>query len=93
MHNTLIERLFGLFTSRDHAEAIAGDLLEERNRRGRMWFWPAVVGITLVLWRNSVREAPLRVLSLAAGGAAMLIGPAFAGVASVGPPCTVPIRL
>jgi hypothetical protein len=42
------------------------------------------VGIAVVLWRNAVREAPSRVLSLAASGAVMLIGPAFAGVATVG---------
>jgi hypothetical protein len=84
MRNTFIERIFGLFTSRDHAEAIAGDLLEERHSRGGMWLWPTVVGVAIVLWRNSVREAPSRVLSLAASGAVMLVGPAFAGVATVG---------
>ena len=38
------QRLLGLFTSADCAEAIAGDLIEERRSRGVLWFWRHVVG-------------------------------------------------
>ena len=37
MRDRLIEQLFSLLTSADRAEAIAGDLVEERDHRG--WGW------------------------------------------------------
>ena len=83
MRDDTVERLFSLFTSSDRAVAIAGDLAEERGRRGWIWFWLHVVRITLVLWRNAAREAPLRVLALVLAGLALLVAPAFAGVAAV----------
>jgi hypothetical protein len=83
MRDNAVERLFSLFTSSDRAVAIAGDLAEERERRGWIWFWLHVVSITLALWRNAATEAPLRVLALMLAGLALLSAPAFGGVAAV----------
>lgn len=84
MRDSAIERLFSLFASSDRAEAMAGDLAEEREQRGRSWFWLQVVRITLALWRSAVTDAPLRVLALTLAGCALLVAPAFAGTAAVG---------
>jgi hypothetical protein len=83
MPDDAIERLFSLFTSSDRAVAMAGDLTEERERRGWIWYWLHVIRITFVLWRNVAMEAPLRVLALVVAGLALLAAPAFGGVASV----------
>jgi hypothetical protein len=83
MRDDTVERLFSLFTSPDRAVAIAGDLAEEREQRGWIWFWLHVVSVTLALWRNSTTEAPLRVLALVLAGLALLAAPAFGGVAVV----------
>ena len=87
MRDNAVERLFSLFTSSDRAEAIAGDLAEEREQRGWIWFWLHVVGVTFALWRSAATEAPLRVLALTLAGLALLAAPAFGGVAAV---CLVP---
>src|SRR5918996_179592 len=83
MRDNGVERLFSLFTSSDRAVAMAGDLAEERERRGWIWFWLHVIRITFVLWRNAATEAPLRVLALVLVGVALLSAPAFGGVAAV----------
>jgi pimeloyl-ACP methyl ester carboxylesterase len=83
MRDKAVERLFSLFASRDRAEALAGDLAEERTRRGPRWYWLHVVGITFALLRNVVTEAPLRVLALAVAVAVVFAAPAIAGVAGV----------
>lgn len=83
MRDNAVERLFSLFTSSDRAVAIAGDLAEEREPRGRIWFWLHVVSITFALWRNAATEAPLGVLALMLAGLALLSAPAFGGVAAV----------
>jgi hypothetical protein len=83
MRDDAVERLFSLFTSSDRAVAIAGDLAEEREQRGSIWFWLHVMRITFALWRNAATEAPLRVLALMLGGLALLTAPAFGGVAAV----------
>ena len=67
MRDNAVERLFSLFTSSDRALAIAGDLAEERERRGWIWFWVYVVRVTFALWRNAAMEAPLRLLALSVG--------------------------
>ncbi len=77
------ERLFLLFTSPDCAAAIAGDLTEERRRRGSTWFWYQVLGTTLALWRQSVAAGPLTVLLLLPAGFMLLLGPAWAGTAAI----------
>jgi hypothetical protein len=83
MRDNTVERLFSLFTSSDRAVAIAGDLAEEREQRGWIWFWLHVVRVTLALWRTTATEAPLRVLALVLAGLALLAAPAFGGVAAV----------
>jgi hypothetical protein len=82
MRDDVSERLFALFTSADRAEAIAGDLIEEREQRGWSWFWLHVARVTLTLWRNAATEAPLIVLGLAAAGCVLFAAPAFGGVAA-----------
>ena len=53
MRDKAVQRLFSLFTSADRAEAITGDLAEERARHGWIWFWLQVARTTLALWRQS----------------------------------------
>ena len=77
------QRLLGLFTSKDCAEAIAGDLIEERRHRGGLWFWRHVLGTVFAVSRSAVTAAPLRALILVAVGCALFAVPAFAGVAAV----------
>ena len=79
MRDRLIEQLFSLLTSADRAEAIAGDLAEEREHRGWAWFWLHALGVTLELWKRAVVAAPLRVLALTIAACALLIAPAFGG--------------
>lgn len=83
MRDHSVERLLSLFTSSDQAVAIAGDLVEERDQRGWIWFWLHVVGVTFALWRNAAAESPLRVLALVLAGLALLAAPAFGGFAAV----------
>ena len=83
MHDDAVERLFSLFTSSDRAVAMAGDLAEEREQRGWIWFWLHVVRVTFALGRSAVTEAPLPVLALMLAGCALFTMPAFGGVAAV----------
>jgi hypothetical protein len=84
MRDNAVERLFSLFASSDRAEAIAGDLAEEREQHGWIWFWLHVVRITLALWRSAAADAPLQLLALTLTGCALLSAPAFGGAAAVG---------
>jgi hypothetical protein len=77
------QRLLGLFTSADCAEAIAGDLIEERRSRGAFWFWRHVLGTVLAVSKSAVTDAPWQSLNLVAAGCALFATPAFAGVAAV----------
>jgi hypothetical protein len=83
MRDDLIERLFSLFTSSDCAEAIAGDLIQERPDQGSRWFWCHAFATAASLWRAAVAEAPVLTLLVAASGCALMAGPVFAGVAAV----------
>ena len=83
MADNALERLFSLFASADRAEALAGDLAEERAQRGWMWYWLHAARITFTLCRNRAAEAPLRVLALVLAGGVLFIAPALAGVAGV----------
>ena len=82
MRDNVIEGLFSLFTSSDRAEAMAGDLMEEREKRGWSWFWLHVVRVALTLWRNAATEAPLSVLALAMAGCVLFTAPALGGAAA-----------
>lgn len=83
MRDNAVEKLFSLFASADRAEAMAGDLAEERDQHGSGWFWLQAVRLTLALWRSAVTEAPLRVLALTLAGCALLVAPAIAGTAAI----------
>jgi len=83
MRDNVSEALFSLLTSPDHAEAIAGDLMEERQHRGSPWFWLHVAGTMLALWRSAVTDAPLKVIVLAMAGCALLFAPGLGGAAAV----------
>jgi non-heme chloroperoxidase len=79
MLDNAIERLFLLLTTPDRAEAIAGDLFEERQRHGPTWFWVHLVGVTFALWRSAAARAPLRMLAMMVAGCAVAIAPALGG--------------
>lgn len=79
--SNVAQRLLALFTSPDCAEAIVGDLIEER--RGSIWFWRHVLITVVKLSRSAVVNTPLPSLALAAAGCALFAIPAFAGVAAV----------
>jgi pimeloyl-ACP methyl ester carboxylesterase len=83
MRDHVVEELFSVFASSDRAEALAGDLAEERQQRGWMWYWLHVLRVTFVLWRSASTEAPLRMLALALAACVLFTAPAFAGVAAI----------
>lgn len=83
MRDNVSEGLFSLFTSADRAEAMAGDLMEERAKQGSIWFWLHVVRVALALWRNAATESPLLVFALTIAGGLFFIAPAFGGVAAI----------
>ena len=83
MRDNVIEGLFAMFTSADRAEAMAGDLMEERETRGWSWFWLHVVRVALTLWRNGTTEAPLRALALTMVGCGLFVAPAIGSAASI----------
>jgi non-heme chloroperoxidase len=80
---TRAEKLLSLFTSADNATAIAGDLTEERQHRGSIWFWIHVSSTLIALWRNAVTSAPLANLRLAAAGCALFAATGLGGTAAV----------
>lgn len=57
-------RLLSLFTSPDRAEAIEGDLLEERHTHGSVWFAINVVTTAFALWKQAVELELLRTTAL-----------------------------
>lgn len=59
-------RLLCLFTSRDRAESIEGDLIEQRHAHGRLWFFVNVVTTTFALWRQAIAVEFLRTMALGA---------------------------
>jgi pimeloyl-ACP methyl ester carboxylesterase len=83
MRDAVVEQLFSVFASSDRAEALAGDLAEERLEHGWTWYWLHVVRVTFVLWRSASTEAPLRMLALALAACLLFTAPALAGVAAV----------
>jgi hypothetical protein len=63
---SVAHRLLALFTSPEHADAIEGDLLEERQTHGRLWFAVNVVTTALALWKQAVELELLRTAALTA---------------------------
>jgi hypothetical protein len=56
--------LLSLFTTEQRAAEIEGDLIEEGAYRGRSWFTIHVIGTALALFKESYRQAPLRITAL-----------------------------
>jgi pimeloyl-ACP methyl ester carboxylesterase len=76
MRDRVVERLFSMFTSSDCAEAMAGDLVEDRAERGPVWYWFQVVRIILALLARAAAHAPLAALAL-------VVAPLLAGTVMV----------
>jgi hypothetical protein len=83
MRDHAVEVLLSLFTSPDRAEAITGDLAQERKKHGWIWFWLHVVRTSLALWRSAVADAPVAVFFVALAGCALFAAPAIGGIAAV----------
>jgi hypothetical protein len=66
------ESLLALFTTRDLATSIVGDLTEEC--RGGVWFWAQILGTALALCFKSIFAAPLRSLWLSLVGLLIYAG-------------------
>jgi hypothetical protein len=68
MRRTFAFTLLSLFTTEQRAAEIEGDLIEEREYRGRWWFMINAIGTALALFNHSYRQAPLRITALGAAG-------------------------
>ena len=68
------DNLLALFTSREVAEAIVGDLLEQRQAHRRGWFACEVARLALALCCTDLAAAPWRACRLAALGWAVYAG-------------------
>ncbi len=62
------ETLLVLFTSRERAETIVGDLVEQSPTHGSGWYTLEIIRIALALWLRSILSAPGRALALAGLG-------------------------
>lgn len=80
---TRAEALLSLFTTRERAESIAGDLAEERDVRGSAWFWFHVFRTTFALFTSALTSAPATTVALGALGLMLFVLLAFAGFATV----------
>jgi hypothetical protein len=56
--------LLSLFTTEQRAAEIEGDLIEEATDRGRYWFAFHLIGTALALFKESYRQAPIRITAL-----------------------------
>lgn len=59
--HSLPHTVLSLFTSAERAAAIEGDLLEEREARGRAWFAMQTLVIALALFQRSFAQTPARI--------------------------------
>src|SRR5690349_4747394 len=64
MRSSPTHTLLSLFSTPQRAEEIEGDLLEASETRGRTWFAYHVASVTLALFKESCKEAPLRLALL-----------------------------
>jgi hypothetical protein len=63
MHNTtLVLVILALFTSADKAAEIEGDLLEQAQGRGRVWFWWQIKLTCIALFFHNLRAEPGKLL-------------------------------
>ena len=66
--------LLALFTSPERAGSIQGDLTEEAQIRGRVWFWSQVIRTAGALCWQGFARSPLAILGLTlSGGAAWFL--------------------
>jgi hypothetical protein len=72
MRNAILaERIIGLFTDRERAANIVGDLAETAQTRGGVWFWRSVAGAAIGLgWRFAAVFAACAALQMAIAAAA-----------------------
>ena len=78
-----LQALLSLFTVPDRAESITGDLTEEREVRGSVWFWFHGFRTIFALFTGALASAPLMALALFALGFVLFVALASAGVAAV----------
>jgi hypothetical protein len=69
--NTFAEKLLALFTTREVAASIVGDLIEQSHVRARGWFTCEVVRLAFALCFRTLVSAPGRALRLAGLGLAV----------------------
>ena len=60
------EGLLSLVAPADRAAATVGDLMEEADARGSLWFWLCVVRLTFSLLARDLRAAPLTMAAASA---------------------------
>lgn len=86
--------MLSLFTTRQRASAIEGDLIEEGEHRGSIWFVVHVIGTTLALLLESLRQAPLRIGTLTMAGIGLSwMACSIATTAFFAPDAFVPVPL
>jgi hypothetical protein len=86
--------LLSCVTSRDHAVAIEGDLIEQRAIHGKLWFALHVIRTAFALFGLAVTQAPFRTAMLsAAAAAASCLMCLFVGRAFFGPEALIPLPL
>jgi len=71
--NTFAEDLLALFTTREVAASIVGDLIEQSHSRARGWFAWEVVRLAFALCFGTVISAPRQALRLAGLGLAVYV--------------------
>ncbi len=71
-NNLSAERLLCLLTQPDRALSIIGDLSEEAQCRGVLWFWSQVIRTAAGLFSSNLASAPIRVSGLIVLGLALL---------------------
>jgi hypothetical protein len=71
--NTFAENLLALFTTREVAASIVGDLIEQAHFRARGWFACEVIRLAFALCFGALVSAPGRTLRLAGLGFAVFV--------------------
>jgi len=68
MHSTTAFELLSFFTTRERADSIVGDLVEESRDGGKLVYWLRVLGVAVALSFERFRLAPAQCIGLAALG-------------------------
>jgi len=61
-----VEGLLSLVAPADHAASVVGDLMEEADARGNLWFWQCVVRLAFSLLARDLLAAPLTMVAASA---------------------------